>query len=121
MAKSRKKVPKRLAGVKVPKPVRKGLKSLAKSQTGRTLIAEALLAAGAALAAVEAQPGSKARKGGKAAARKLKPAAIAATALAATAPGSLSAAFERATRSFIEALRTERRPPDASPPNGATH
>jgi hypothetical protein len=61
MAKSRKKmaVPKKVAGVKVPKPVRRAVKALARSQNGRAVIAEALLAAGTALAAATAAPAAR--------------------------------------------------------------
>ena len=55
------KVPKRIAGVKVPKPLRRGLQDLARTQNGKTVLAEALVTAAGLLAAREAQPGSKAR------------------------------------------------------------
>ena len=46
MAKSRIKVPKRLAGVKIPKAVRKGpVMDFVNSKSGRILIAQALTAA----------------------------------------------------------------------------
>ncbi|WP_374467879.1 hypothetical protein [Phenylobacterium sp.] len=119
MAKKRNKVPKRIAGVKVPKAVRRGLKDLARSQNGKTVIAEALLAAGALLAAVEAKPGSAARRGATSAGRKLKPAAVAATAAAVEGRASLAAAFEHATRSFTEALRSPRSIATREPPTAA--
>ena len=101
MAKKRKKnsVPKRLAGVKIPKPLRKGLKRLAASQDGRTVLTEALAAAGAALIATQIMPGSATRR----AARKHAPAARAA---ANKAGASVSGAFEEAARVFTDALRT---------------
>jgi hypothetical protein len=119
MAKKRNKVPKRIAGVKVPKPVRRGLKDLAKSQNGKTVIAEALVAAGALLAAVEARPGSKTRRGAAAAGRKLKPAAVAATAAAVEGRANVAAAFEHATRSFTDALRKPRAVSNNEPPPAA--
>lgn len=113
MAKKRSKtsVPKRLAGVKVPKPLRKGLKRLAKSQTGQTVLAEALAAAGAAILASQAMPGSATRR----AARKHAPAAKAA---ASKAGASLGSAFEEAARVFAEALRG--RTASAAEPPAAT-
>lgn len=60
--KSKTKVSRRIAGVNVPKAMRRRLRGLAKSQTGRTLFAEALAVAGAALAASQARPGSPARR-----------------------------------------------------------
>jgi hypothetical protein len=116
MAKKRNKVPKRIAGVKLPKTVRRGLKTLAKSQTGKTVLAETLLAAGAALAAVEARPGSKTRKGAASPGRKLKPAALAATAAALDSRASIASAFEQAARSFTDALRG----PRSAPPGETT-
>jgi hypothetical protein len=56
------KVPKRIAGVKLPKPLRRGLRDLARTQNGRTVLTEAVVAAAGLLAAHEAQPGSKARE-----------------------------------------------------------
>lgn len=50
MSKKRK-VPKHIAGVKVPKPVRRRLTSLACSQAGRTALNDAFAAAAAVLAA----------------------------------------------------------------------
>lgn len=117
MAKKRNKVPKRIAGVKVPKAVRRGLKDLARSQDGKTVIAEALLAAGAALAAVEARPGSKTRKTAAQAGRKLKPTAVAALATAADSRAAVAAAFERAARSFTDSLRG----PKPAEPAPGTH
>ncbi|RAK52160.1 hypothetical protein [Phenylobacterium deserti] len=109
MAKKRKKnsVPKRLAGVKIPKPLRKGLKRLAASQDGRTVLTEALAAAGAALIATQVLPGSAARR----AASKHAPAAKAA---ANKAGARVGGAFEEAARVFAEALRARTSPAIAS-------
>ena len=49
------KVPRRIAGVKLPKPLRRGLKDLARTQNGRTVLAEALVAAGGVLASPAAR------------------------------------------------------------------
>jgi hypothetical protein len=66
------KVPKRLAGVKVPKALRRGLNDLARSQDGKTVLAEALVAAAGVVAAHEAQPGSRTREAAAQAAPKVK-------------------------------------------------
>src|SRR4051812_21450395 len=62
MARKKTKVPKRIAGVKVPKAVRRGLRDLAASQHGKTVLVEALGAVAAALAATQAKPASPTRK-----------------------------------------------------------
>jgi hypothetical protein len=46
-------VPKRIGGVKIPKPLRERLKKLAQSKSGRAAISEALVAAGGTLAIAE--------------------------------------------------------------------
>lgn len=106
-------VPKRLAGVKLPKPLRRGLRDLAASQNGRTVLVEALAAAAAAIAAAEAQPGSKTRQFAAKQAPKVKAAAGDLRGKALGARASSAAAFEEAARSFTEALR--RRRPDEPP------
>ena len=129
MAKARKKsaVPKRLAGVKVPKPVRQGLKRLGKTQDGKTVIAEALLAAGAALAAHEAKPGSKTRRAAAAAGKQAKGKATSAQAATAFRATALASAFGVATQAFTEALKAHPIPtaqkPEASavPPPSSAH
>jgi len=66
MAKSRIKVPKRLAGVKIPKAVRKGpVMEFVNSKTGRVLIAQALTAAIGVLAYKQASPETRERVRGK--------------------------------------------------------
>jgi hypothetical protein len=117
MSKKRKaSVPKRIGGVKVPKAVRRGLKDLAASQSGKAVLTEALLAAGAVLAAHEAKPGSKTRRLAAKHAPELK------AALAEELSGAKAAAAERlqaATRTFTEALRTgapTAAGPEAAPP-----
>lgn len=94
------KVPKKIAGIKLPKPLRRALRDLAASQSGRAALVEALAAAGAALAATQAPPDAKNRKlaGGK--------------------------ALEPAVRAFTEALRRqpeEAPTPVAPPPSALTH
>ena len=107
MSKKRKKVsvPKRLAGVKIPKPVRRSLRSFAGSQDGRTILGEALLAAGAAIAANQARDGSATRAAiGKHAPRLKAKARDKAAAIRGSA-ASVGLAFEAASRAFTEALR----------------
>ena len=66
MAKSRIKVPKRLAGVKIPKAVRKGpVVDFVNSKSGRILIAQALTAAIGVLAYQQASPETRERVRGK--------------------------------------------------------
>ncbi|HEY9216980.1 MAG TPA: hypothetical protein VIO94_02950 [Phenylobacterium sp.] len=63
MAKKKKNaVPKRIAGVKLPKAMRKGLNELLASQKGRKLVGDALLAAGAAIVAKQTKAGAKAKR-----------------------------------------------------------
>jgi hypothetical protein len=103
MAKKKSKsfLPKRIAGVKVPKAVRKGrLGELLASKTGQTLIAEAIMAAGAVGGAKKINDSPKARS------------FIADTAERVRSPGDmaqsgavLAYALGEAARSFAEALR----------------
>ena len=66
MAKSRIKVPKRVAGVKIPKAVRKGpVMDFVNSKSGRVLIAQALTAAVGVLAYKTASPETRERVRGK--------------------------------------------------------
>jgi hypothetical protein len=116
MSKKRNTVPKRIAGVKVPKSVRRGLKDLAASQTGRTVIAEVLLAAGAALAATQAKPGSKARKLAAKHKPELEAAVGEAVAMGSDGKAAVAARFEEAARTFTQALRGNgHAPPEAAP------
>lgn len=103
---AKKKVPKTIAGVKVPKPLRRGLRDLAASQNGRKALTEALDAAAAALPGPEVA--AKAGKGGA------SPSDTAATA----------AALQDAARSFTDALKRRgqtQTPPVTTPPSAATH
>lgn len=117
------KVPRKIAGVKLTKPLRRGLRDLASSQTGREALTEALDAVGAALAASQQpEPAAKPRKSAAAEAPKADGPDVAAEARAAT-----MAALEDATRSFTDALKrrgpTETPPPAAAatPPTASTH
>src|SRR4051794_26083198 len=100
-----KKVPKRIAGVKLPKAVRRGLRDLAASQNGRTVLVEALAAAGAARAASQALPGSTTRKVASKQAPRAAAAADDLRSQAADARAATVAALEDAARSFTDALR----------------
>jgi hypothetical protein len=104
MAKKRK-VPKKIAGVKLPKPLRRGLRDLAASQNGRTVLIEALTAADAALAASQARPGSRTRRAAAKQAPKLDAAGDAVRDSVMDARDATVAAFEDAARSFTDALR----------------
>lgn len=55
-------VPKRIAGVKVPKRLRRDLNGLLGSKLGRDIVADALVAAGAAMIGSQARKGSKTRR-----------------------------------------------------------
>jgi hypothetical protein len=90
-------LPKRIAGVKVPKAVRKGrLGELLASKRGQALIAEAIMAAGAVGAAKKAKDDPNIRHYVTDAAR---PGEIGA------AGGALAYALGEAARSFADALR----------------
>ena len=118
------KVPKQIAGVKVPKALRRGLKDLARSQNGRTVLTEALVAAAGVLAAHEAQPGSHARGfvDAKAPGAKAKAKALGEEA---RSWGASAGAFTDAARAFTETLRRSAGSPGAEPeartPPGAQH
>ena len=91
------KVPKRFAGVKLPKPLRRGLRDLVRSQNGKTVLTEALLGVAALIATHEAQPGSKTRKG---LAKQLPNTSAAAALLAEAGP------LQEAMRAFTDILRS---------------
>jgi hypothetical protein len=95
MAKTRK-VPKKIAGVKVSKALRQGLRDLAATKDGRAVLTEALAAAGQALAATQTQPGQ--------------------TAAAKPTPQAEAAALQDAARSFTDALRRRGEEPPAPAP-----
>jgi len=97
-------IPKKIAGIKVPKALRRGLRDMAANQNGRAILTEALAAAGAAVAAARTPPGPKIRQidpkarsnvdGAERAARDKAPA------------GTVGmAALEDAARAFTSTLR----------------
>jgi hypothetical protein len=105
MAKKQKSfLPKKIAGVKVPKKVRNGqFGELLASPTGQKLIAQALVAGGALIAGKKAADSDKAKAAMRDAKDKVaeKVGAAAAPALDA---GALSYAFSEAARAYGEAL-----------------
>lgn len=115
------KIPKKIAGVKLPKALRRGLKDLAASQNGRKVLTEALAAAGAALATTQ-RPKSKLADAATANAESASeaPARKASEVRAATV-----AALEDAARSFTDSLNRRtpvvETPPVTTPPSAATH
>jgi hypothetical protein len=114
------KVPKKIAGVKLPKALRQGLKDLAASQNGRKALTEALAAAGTALAA--SQPSKS--KAADLSTANADSASEAPGQTAADARSATVAALEDAARSFTDSLK-RRVPPEApsvtTPPSAATH
>lgn len=111
------KVPKKIAGVKLPKTLRRGLRDLAASKNGRKVLIEALAAAGTALAATQARPAAETAPNAES--ESETPRSSAAEARAATV-----AALEDAARSFTDALRRSgvtQTPPVTTPPSAATH
>jgi hypothetical protein len=116
------KVPKKIAGVKIPKAVRKGaIADFLASRAGQKLIAEAVTAAVAALVIKkESEPGSTTRKTARKAKDKIEDVADEAPA-AGLGAGSLAYAFGEAGRAFRDALQgpgaaTADEPPDADWP-----
>ena len=112
MAKSRKKskglIPKRIAGVKVPKKVRKGrFGELLASKTGQAVIAQAILGAGAVAAGLKAKKDPKVRKVARKAGQEVSDTANDATHATAEASSTLAYALGEAARTFAEALRGE--------------
>lgn len=114
---NRSKVPRRIAGVKIPKPLRQGLKRLARTQNGRTVLGEALVAAAGVVAAHEAKPGSRTRT---AIAESAPQARDKAGALAGEARSWVDSAgaFEDAARAFVDTLKSHSA--DAAPATTTT-
>lgn len=111
MAKSKIKVPKRVAGVKIPKTVRKGpVMQFVNSSAGRMLIAEALTAAVAALAYKgvnsDSPTGQRLRDAGKRGGDAL-----------ADGTARLSYAFGEGVRAFREALASPSTVGDVAEPD----
>lgn len=116
------KVPKHIAGVKLPKPLRRALREVARTQNGKAVLTEALVGAAALLVAHEAQPGSKTRAmiAKKAPGAKAKSKALAAKALGWAGNAE---AFQEAARAFSDSLRqrTETRDVTESPAPPISH
>jgi hypothetical protein len=109
-------LPKRIAGVKVPKVVRKGrLGELLASRTGQALIAEAIMAAGAVGAAKKAKDSPGTRKAMRQMMGKAGRAGDHAAKDVGAAGATLTYALGEAARSFADALH---RGPDRTPPLG---
>lgn len=112
-------LPKRMAGIKIPKQIRRGaVGDFLASDAGQKMLAEGLLMVGAAVLGRETASGSAARRGAKAVAQGAEQAAGAATdATAATlqgGPARMGQAFNAAMRAFREALQPEAEPDFAS-------
>lgn len=107
-------LPKRIAGVKVPKRVRRDLNGLLGSKLGRDIIADVLVAAGAALVGTQAKKGSKTRRFMHDHAPGA-PTEAARDGAGAVASGSSALAFAlgEASRSFIDALHRGKAMADA--------
>lgn len=112
MAKSKKKaksaaaLPKRIAGVKVPKAVRRGrFADLLASRQGQALIAEAILGAGAVAAGLKAKDDPKVRRVAKDAKDSLVNAGDDAVTGVGAAGATLAYALAEGARAFAEALR----------------
>jgi hypothetical protein len=102
MAKAKLKLPKRIAGVKIPKAVRKGpVGQFLNSSAGQLLVAEALIAAGGAFIAHEAEGGEKLKRIGRSASDRSGDARQ----MLERGSARLSFAFGEGVRAFREALR----------------
>ncbi|WP_309089599.1 hypothetical protein [Phenylobacterium sp.] len=111
MSKSKKKakgggLPKRIAGVKVPKAVRRGrFADLLASRQGQALIAEAILGAGAVAAGLKAKDDPKVRQVTKDAKDSVAHAGGDAATGVGVAGATLAYALAEGARAFAEALR----------------
>jgi hypothetical protein len=105
------KVPKRIAGVRIPKKIRKGpIGQFLCSRTGQAMMAEALVIAGGALAANRAtQPGSATNEFLSSSGRKLKRASRAVAGKGADAQQFMGIATERLAYAGVEAMKAFRR------------
>ena len=120
-SKNKRVVPKRIAGVKVPKAVRRALDDHLGSKNGRKLIGDAVVAAMAAVVAAQARKGSAARKFAdehapddvKAAASGLKSQTADAAVGASHSAAAIAYALGEAGRSFVEALQRHKTEADA--------
>ena len=97
-------IPKRIAGVKVPKAVRKGrFGELLASRTGQAVIAQAILGAGAVAAGMRAKDNPKVQSAARKAKHTITDKADAAASDAGA--GALAYALGEAARSFADAMR----------------
>ena len=101
-------LPKRIAGVKVPKRLRRDLNGLLGSKLGRSIVADALVAAGAAMVGTQAKKGSQTRR----LLHDHPPAGASGGALA-SGSSALAFALGEASRSFIDALHRGKAMADA--------
>ena len=113
--KSKNLLPKKIAGVKVPKKVRKGrFGELLASRTGQALIAEAIMAAGAIAGAKKAADNPKTRDALGNLADKVKETGGAAGNKTSETTGMIAYALGEAARSFADALHRDRDEPKAA-------
>jgi len=99
-------LPKRIAGVKVPKAVRRGrFADLLASRQGQALIAEAILGAGAIAAGLKAKDDPKVRRVAKDAKDSVVHAGDEAASGVGMASTTLAYALAEGARAFAEALR----------------
>jgi hypothetical protein len=99
-------VPKRVAGVKVPKRLRKGrVGAFLASRAGQALMAQALVAAGAVVGAKKVKDSPDARNALADKGRSLKHAGADASREVSAATSTLAYALGEAARSFADALQ----------------
>jgi hypothetical protein len=107
--KSKNLLPKKIAGVKVPKTVRKGrFGEFLVSPAGQKLIAEAIVAAGAVAGAKKVKDSDKARDKFADVADRLQNLGDGAGKNASAAGGAIAYALGEAARSFADALQRHR-------------
>ena len=107
-------VPKRVAGVKVPKRLRRDLNGLLGSKLGRDIVADALVAAGAAMVGTQLKKNSKTRRFLHDHPTTAVPEAARDTAgAAASGSSALAFALGEASRSFVDALHRGKAMADA--------
>ena len=113
------KLPKRVAGVKVPKSIRKGpVADFLNSGAGQVLLAQALVAAAGALAVSKAEPDSGVGEFVRHPVDKARSARKVAARVTADQAARFSFAFKEAVRAFRTALQVEA-PDDSSWPKSA--
>lgn len=124
MAKNKKNksaLPKRIAGVKVPKALRKGRAGrFLASPLGVALVSEAVVAAGAVAAGRQTRPGSAARKFADHPLASLSHLTDDAKARGAESAEALRGAFAAASVAFADALRSSADALDPSTPDPST-